>query len=158
MTPCSLSEIKKFIESFSDHSSLADFGGGRTKKRLTEFLNRNITTYDLEGGDIILDLEKEKIVKEKYQSIICSDLLEHAKNPFAIAENIATALVDGGHAFISAPFYWKKHGQDYFRFSQEGLFILFQGRPDIKLIESKEIKDGEFIRSIIIIEKICLAS
>ena len=148
--------LLKVLKEQSKVEPVADFGGGRTRKRICKILKEvgisNHIVYDIKGGDICLDLTKE-VVKEKYQTIICTDTLEHVRNPFSVAKNICIGLLEGGIGLISAPFYWKKHGDDYFRFSKEGLLALFDG-CNIEKVESFETKDKGFIRSYLIIKKL----
>lgn len=148
--------LLKSLQNLNEVEPVADFGGGRTRKRISKILKRvgvdKHTVYDIKGGDISLDLVKDS-VKEKYQTIICADTLEHVTNPFNVARNIYTGLQEGGIGLITAPFHWKKHGNDYFRFSKEGLLALFDDY-NIEEIESFESKDKGFIRSYLIIKKL----
>ena len=40
-----------------------------------------------------------------YDAVVCLDVLEHVSNPVATVAALATALADGGHLFVQAPFF-----------------------------------------------------
>lgn len=135
---------------------MADFGGGRPSTKHWEyatFPKLGITQweiYDLEGGTKTLDLVKET-VQEKFNTIICIDVLEHVKDPFAVARNIENSLNPEGYALIVAPFIYKRHGQDYFRYTEEGLKILFSNVEVVH--EERYAKRTDCEHSAIIIKK-----
>lgn len=143
---------KRFITQYGK-MPLADFGGGRhsttvwRNKNLPELGITDWETYDLEGGTKTLDLTKD-MVKEKFNTILCLDVLEHVKDPFAVARNIVQALSPGGYALIVAPFKWNRHGVDYFRYTEKGLSVLFEGVEIIK--DEKSISESGEEVSIII--------
>jgi len=152
----------KFTQNFFDKylvPPVADFGGGRasSKRWMSVALGRRgvkgYENYDIAGGSITLDLTTEA-VQERFNTIVCIDTLEHVRQPFAVAENIARALNQGGYALVVAPFQWKRHGEDFFRFSRDGLWALFDG-VGCELIDSAEEEDvGEGIHSMITIKKL----
>jgi len=135
------SAVVKFLSKYGK-MPMADFGGGRKTTKHWEYITfpkLGITQweiYDLEGGTKTLDLVKET-VQEKFNTIICIDVLEHVRDPFAVARNIENALNLGGYALIIAPFIYKRHGQDYFRYTEEGLKALFN---NVKFISEENYK------------------
>ncbi|MDT8344476.1 MAG: methyltransferase domain-containing protein, partial [Thermohalobaculum sp.] len=64
-----------------------------------------------------------------FGGIVCAHLLEHVKDPFAAARNIAALLAPGGRAFIQVPWVQAFHAfpDDYWRISLSGLEVLFEG-------------------------------
>lgn len=60
--------------------------------------------------------------------VLCTQVLEHVRNPWAISREIHRVLRPGGLAFVSAPFCWHYHPwpNDYWRFTREGLEALFE--------------------------------
>lgn len=99
--------------------------------------NKEILGLDIFSGhnvDIVADLCAQDLLSgdlKKFQSyfktIICWALLEHVKNPFAVAENITQFLAPGGKIFYVGPWVWGYHPypDDYWRISFSGLKALF---------------------------------
>ena len=96
---------------------------------------------DLEPGqnvdavfDICWPLERIKTAllpagHQAFGGIICSHLLEHVKDPFSAARNIAALLAPGGWIFVQSPWVQGFHAfpDDYWRISLSGLEVLFEG-------------------------------
>jgi SAM-dependent methyltransferase len=91
---------------------------------------------DLEAGpgvDVVLDLAGDfpavdaGLGGRRFGTIFCLSVLEHCRQPFAMAENLTRLLVPGGRLCVSVPFAWKFHGypSDYWRFTPEGVKLLF---------------------------------
>ena len=93
---------------------------------------------DVEAGpgvDIVLDLTApaEQIDRQlggmRFGTIFCLSVLEHCRQPFLMAQNLARLLRPGGKLCVSVPFAWEFHGypSDYWRFTSEGIRVLFDG-------------------------------
>ena len=159
MTIVSITELRGFLSQLEKIEPIADFGGYNkhsiTKIRavMKEFGIGKYYIYDIKGGDFKMDLTKET-VKEKYQTIICFETLEHVTDPFALAENIMQALVGGGYAIISAPFVWGEHSsKDYFRFTKYGLRLIFKGMNFVREKYVRESSSNLDTRSLLIFQK-----
>ncbi len=89
-----------------------------------------------EGVDVALDLTlpfagvDEALGHRRFGTILCLSVLEHCRDPFAMARNITALLAPGGTLVISVPWTWEFHGypSDYWRFTHEGVKVLF---PDL---------------------------
>jgi len=90
---------------------------------------------DLEAGpgvDVVADLAgpweavDEALGGERFGTIFCLSVLEHCRQPFAMAENLTRLLRPGGNVCLSVPFAWRFHGypSDYWRFTHEGVKLL----------------------------------
>jgi hypothetical protein len=85
------------------------------------------------GVDLALDLTAPfeqidaRLGGVRFGTIFCLSVLEHCRQPFAMAENLTRLLDGGGKICLSVPFAWKFHGypSDYWRFTQEGVKLLF---------------------------------
>ncbi len=94
------------------------------------------------GVDAVIDMtagfdEVDRALGGKrFGCIICLSVLEHCRQPFLMAEQMARLLKPGGRVIISVPFAWKFHGfpSDYWRFTHEGVKLLF---PTIKFDEER---------------------
>ena len=99
---------------------------------------RELIGADLEAGenvDVVLDItwDADRITQavgaRQFRSVICSHLLEHVRNPFDAAENIASLLEPGGQVFVQVPWVQGFHDfpDDYWRISFSALKVLFDG-------------------------------
>jgi SAM-dependent methyltransferase len=77
----------------------------------------------------------EQIGPEKFDYIVCTEVLEHTRQPFNAVENIYYMLKQGGLAFISTPYNFRIHGPlpDCWRFTEYGLQELFKKFEIIEL-------------------------
>ena len=90
--------------------------------------------FEGENVDIVADLCKSDLFEgdlsqhENYfKTVLCWALLEHVKDPFAVARNIEKFLAPGGKIFFVGPWVWGYHPypDDYWRISFSGLKELF---------------------------------
>jgi SAM-dependent methyltransferase len=143
---------KKFLDFFIEKQSMKK----KNKLRLRYFMyqliyesllsietnNKRIITF---GGDSIIrhffdnsttfksnypeyDLINLSNVKEKYDVVIADQVLEHVKKPWLVAKELHSILNKNGIIIITTVFMYKKHNHpgDYFRFTTDGLEILFE--------------------------------
>ena len=108
----------------------------------------DVTSIDINdkfNPDIVADLcqnNSDKIPSHTFDVVICTDVLEHTKQPFLAAKEIARVLKTGGIAYISTPFRFRLHNPlpDCWRFTEYGLMELFS---DFELIEMTKV--GEWL-------------
>lgn len=85
------------------------------------------------GVDLVLDLTAgfaevdARLGARRFGTVFCLSVLEHCRQPFAMAENLTRLLAPGGAVCLSVPFAWKFHAYpgDYWRFTHEGVKLLF---------------------------------
>jgi SAM-dependent methyltransferase len=71
-------------------------------------------------------------VRERYDVVICEQVLEHVVDPFMAAENLRGLCAPGGHVIVSTPFLVRVHElplyglADYWRFTPRGLRTLLE--------------------------------
>jgi hypothetical protein len=91
------------------------------------------------GCDYICDLcgQIDQNLKDRYDAIICTEVLDHVNNPFQAASNMLSMLKPGGRVYASTPFNFRIHGPlpDCWRFTEHGLRQLFSGYEIVKIIE-----------------------
>lgn len=101
-----------------------------------------------DGVDRVLDLEQE-IPSDigKFDHIECLSVLEHARRPWLIAENLQRVMLPGATIHLAVPFVWRVHAypSDYFRFTAEGVRTLFRDIDWRKLlyVHHQITKDSE---------------
>lgn len=106
-----------------------------------------IETLDIDpqsGADHIADLCAcaEVIGRERFDFIVCTEVLEHTRQPFDATRNILEMLKPGGMVFVSTPFNFRIHGPlpDCWRFTEHGLRELFKEYEILELtaLESED--------------------
>ena len=86
------------------------------------------------GVDLVGNLEDERFLAElaehRFQSVLCSNLLEHVENREAIAATLLRVIPSGGYLFLSGPHSYPRHADPIdtmFRPSPAELARLFPG-------------------------------
>ena len=75
-----------------------------------------------------------------FDSVICTEVLEHLKEPGRCLSEINRVLKKGGYAYITAPQCWGLHYEpdDYWRFTSYSLAYLING-AGLELIKTERI-------------------
>ena len=70
-----------------------------------------------------------------YDFVVCTEVLEHTRQPFDAVNSIHSILKAGGLAFVSTPFNFRIHGPlpDCWRFTEHGLRELFRAFEILEL-------------------------
>jgi hypothetical protein len=89
---------------------------------------------------IVMDActQRNRLPSNHYDLIVCCDVLEHCKEPFALADNITYWLNNNGYAIITVPCFFEYHAMspvcdDYWRFLPSAMPLLF---PKLKIISN----------------------
>lgn len=101
------------------------------------FKNQHYTAVDLCQGDITWDyscidaacnLETLPFKDNTFDTIICTQVLEHVREPAAVLKEFQRVLKPGKKLYLSAPQGWGVHQppHDYFRFTCYGLSYLLE--------------------------------
>jgi SAM-dependent methyltransferase len=63
-----------------------------------------------------------------FDTVLCTQVLEHVPDPAAVLHEFRRVLRDGGHVIVTAPQYWPLHEEphDYYRYTPYGLRHLFE--------------------------------
>ncbi len=106
-----------------------------------------IETLDIDpqsGADHIADLCTcaDVIGCERFDFIVCTEVLEHTRQPFDAARNMFEMLKRGGLVFVSTPFNFRIHGPlpDCWRFTEHGLRELFK---DYEILELNALESED---------------
>lgn len=85
---------------------------------------------------------KAQIPSNRYDYVVCTEVLEHTKQPFNAVKEIKRLLKKGGICFVSTPYDFRIHGPlpDCWRFTEHGLRELFKSFDiiDISGLENNE--------------------
>lgn len=107
------------------------------------FVNATVKTLDIDigsGADYIADLCNQlesSPPSQLFDAIICTEVLEHTKNPFKAMDEIYRMLKYGGWVYLTVPFNFRIHGPapDCWRFTRYGLVELFKEFEEVAIDE-----------------------
>lgn len=98
--------------------SVAIVGGSLLDHEVFEikrsFPEATLTVYGIEPGQNFMDLNLSAIEREKYDLVLCANVLEHVWHHENFARNLISLLADRGVLWCSFPFSDMYHGSPYF--------------------------------------------
>lgn len=143
--------IRRYIPHLK--GKLLDFGCGRKPYEnlfnVTEYIGVDMieTGHDHKNSkiDVYYDGKRLPFNDSIFDSLFCSEVLEHIFNPEEILPELNRVLKPGAKALITVPFSWNEHEMpyDYARYSSEGIKNLLE-KNGFKIIELT--KSGNFAR------------
>jgi ubiquinone/menaquinone biosynthesis C-methylase UbiE len=76
------------------------------------------------------------LASSSYETILCTDVLEHLEDPELALREARRLLVSGGYAIYTVPLFWHLHEEprDFYRFTKHGLRHLFE-KSGFELVE-----------------------
>lgn len=123
--------IRDYLKDVQVHGLVNDWGCGT--KPIKNYLKKNdakfigIDKRDDVGADIVADIEKLLLLKEKADFAFCLEVIEHTWNTLELLVNIKGSLKDGGILYLSQPFMYEVHKEDdRIRYTHHGLRQLLQ--------------------------------
>lgn len=80
------------------------------------------------GNHYVCDLAAIPVADDRFDVVLCSQVLEHLPEPLAVLSELRRVLKPRGRIFASAPLFYEEHEQpyDYYRYTQFGLRHLFE--------------------------------
>ena len=130
LTPAGRTLIDSLDPLIASHARglVLDAGAGRLTytKRLRAF-SRGVVSIDRDRVfpeiSAIADLEKNPFKKRSFDTIFCSQVLEHVANPLAVLLEFHRILKPGGTLILSVPHLAYLHNEphDYYRYTEYGL-------------------------------------
>jgi len=120
-----------FVESLPAGSKVLNLGSGYARLNVESSVNLDIILFP--DVDVVGDGHQLPFIKESFDCVLCSAVLEHVAQPHKVAKEIRRVLRKRGYACINTPFLETVHKKvDYFRFTLDGLRILFGDFKEIK--------------------------
>ncbi len=79
-------------------------------------------------ADVICLAERVPFANRSFDTILCTEVLEHTIDPFTVMREFARVLKPGGYLLLSVPFIYPIHESpyDHWRFTSYGLALLCQ--------------------------------
>lgn len=111
---------------------ILDVGAGSGKnKHLLLPHGESYTGMDIAPGphiDVVGDVHQLPFPDGSFHTVVSTQVLEHVRKPWVIAQEISRVLAKDGHAIITAPFYAPYHADphDYFRYTEKGMASMFE--------------------------------
>jgi len=129
--------MEKFIKMHRSLALTLDLGCGRASYK-KYFPNR--IGFDVRSGpevDVVGDAHKLPFENEKFDNILCTEVLEHLHSPYIAISEMKRVLKQGGKLILTTRFIFPLHDipHDYYRFTKYGLKYLFK---DWELLELRE--------------------
>ena len=125
--------IKKYAEKYLV-GKLIDIGCGtkQYKELLSPFVDEHVgvdyseTLHGLENVDIVATAYNIPVDESSYDSVLCTEVIEHLEEPELAFNEFLRILKPGGYALITNPFIWHLHEEprDFYRYSKHGLRYL----------------------------------
>jgi len=121
-------QIKKY--SYFIKGKVLDVGAGSYSRYIDVFNCKEYIKMDIRPGknvDIVGMAEDIPFESETFDSVICTQVLEHLAEPSKAISEIYRVLKKGGHCLLSAPQINELHEEphDYFRYTKFGLIEMF---------------------------------
>ena len=126
------------------HGRLLDAGAGRMAYRdmLREVCERyeSLDQSPADGIDHVADLQHTGLPDAQYDSVFCSQVLQHLPEPELAVREIARVLKPGGRAVISVPHLVWLHNEphDYWRFTPHGMRHLLE-KAGLRVVSTEPV-------------------
>lgn len=135
---------------------MMDFGCGRKPYQnlfvVEEYVGVDIKVSGHDHNNSLVDIyydgETIPVETEYFDSVFCSEVLEHLFEPDKILREINRTMKPGGRILLTAPFCWNEHEipYDYARYSSFGIRYLLEKNGFTVINEQKT---GSFMRVIV---------
>jgi len=133
-TPLFLSKVmfkREFIKNMVHFTGeVLDVGCGSSPFRKL-FQDIHYTGIDIVEGpyvDVVAPADNIPFHDNRFQTILCTEVLEHVKEPREVLNECNRVMKDGGIMYITVPMTWYLHYEpyDYYRFTKYGLQYLVE--------------------------------
>ena len=135
-------DLKYAVESYAK-GKLLDIGCGNKpylelfEKKCDEYLGCDIVQSSENKVDIICEATKIPIAANSFDTIFCTQVIEHVENHDKLLSEMYRLLKPNGYVILSGPMYWHLHEEphDFFRFTKHGFRFIFE-RQKFKMVET----------------------
>jgi SAM-dependent methyltransferase len=144
--------LYRFLKSISHnykHLDILEIGSGDTSINQSAehiFPNAKLfvqTDVNNSYGHKYLDITSSVLIEEKFDLVLCNNVLEHIFDIKSAIKNLNYLLKEKGHLVVSVPFIYPLHDEpkDFWRFTEHGLKKLFS---DFKFLKIKRTGIRQF--------------
>lgn len=129
--------LEKFLKQYATDKRTLDIGsGGSSYQRF--FPNRLTVDIDpARSPEIVADAHALPFEDNEFESVLCTEVLEHVKDPFQVEREIRRVTKVGGTLILSTRFVFPLHDtpHDHWRYTKYGLREIFK---EWEIIEIRE--------------------
>ena len=126
-------DIKDAIDGYS-RGNLLDLGCGNKPyaewyvPKSTTQVGCDVIQSDKNRVDVICLADDLAFENDRFDTILCTQVLEHVYNQRKVVEESYRTLKKDGHLILTVPFCWELHEEpyDFFRVSKHGLQKMFE--------------------------------
>jgi SAM-dependent methyltransferase len=138
--------VREFLHCYA-RGRLLDIGCG--EKPFAVFANANVGSwlgFDLPGNpvaDAHGSADALPFPDASFETVLCTEVLEHVPGARAAVSEIARVLADGGHAVVTMPLLYPLHEEphDYRRYTPYGLRAIFDP-AGLEIVEERRMATG----------------
>lgn len=137
--------LDNFIAGYASDKLTLDLGCSGTPNYAKYFKNRiGVDITEGEGVDVVADAHNLLFEDEKFEIILCTEVLEHLHSPHIAVAEMRRVLKKGGLLILTTRFIFPIHDapNDYYRFTKYGLMFLFKDWDVLELREETGTKDA----------------
>lgn len=141
------SVLKELLPKYC-RGKVVDVGAGRAKYKnyIKKYAESYITVDDMSSDyqfgpndispDVVSNILSMPFEDNSFDTVVCTEVLEHVEDPFALMKEISRILKTGGHAIIASGWIsaYHKEPKDYWRFSPD-TYRLLCDKFNLELIE-----------------------
>lgn len=150
--------VREFLARFA-HGRVLDIGCG--EKPFFAYAPGGVSVWtglDLPGNpaaDVHATADALPFPDASFETVLCTEVLEHLPDASAGIREIGRVLADGGHAIVTVPFLYPLHEEphDYRRFTPYGLRAIFEG-ASFDVVEERRMATG--LRAAAVIANVCI--
>lgn len=124
--------------------ALLDVGAGRSRryqKICTQVTKYTTMDIDAKGEpDVVASIEAMPFPDAHFDSVLCTQVLEHVPHPHIAMKEISRVLKPGGYCLLTVPQWNELHEvpHDYFRYTNYGLQTLFSDNGfDVEVMDQR---------------------
>ena len=131
--------------------NVLDYGCGtspyQTLFNYNQYHRSDIVNENSDSEITIISAAQTIYENDSFDSVICSEVLEHVEDVGAALDEIYRVLKPGGYALITTPFVWPLHAHpyDFRRFTLDGLTSLLK---DKQFVVKNKIKSSSYLETI----------
>jgi SAM-dependent methyltransferase len=127
--------IENFIKQYATDKKILDIGSGGSRYHVY-FPNRLTVDIDPERKpEIVADAHNLPFEEGEFEQILCTEVLEHVKDPRKVVSELHRVLKSGGLVVLTTRFVFPHHDapHDYWRYTQFGMRELFKNWDIVEL-------------------------
>src|SRR5438132_9052355 len=122
--------VQRVASAIKPGAKLLDAGAGDAPYRgwfgHTEYVTADFAAtgyHDFSAVDIVADLTALPLGDASFDAVLCTQVLEHVRDPGRVLTEFARVLKPGGSLYLTIPQSWEIHEapHDYFRFTRHGI-------------------------------------